>query len=103
MAAIELGHAPNPTPHTHLPPLRYNKQMDAYIVPECRSADDTSQYDTYADSVEESARSSTPRRTWSSSASSKGPLERAPEVVVSKWRGSPLPARGHSGESAERA
>ena len=28
--------------------------MDAYIVPECRSADDTSQYDTYADSVEES-------------------------------------------------
>ena len=32
----------------------YNKQMDAYIVPECRSADDTSQYDTYADSVEES-------------------------------------------------
>ena len=64
MAAIELGHAPNPVPHESLTPLcryrglnwaaLYNKQMDAYIVPECRSADDTSQYDTYADSVEES-------------------------------------------------
>merc|ERR1712085_118194 len=32
----------------------YNKQMDAYIVPEVSSNDDTSQYDKYADSVEES-------------------------------------------------
>merc|ERR1719171_1125757 len=32
----------------------YNKQMDAYIVPEVTSNDDTSQYDKYADSVEES-------------------------------------------------
>lgn len=32
----------------------YNKQMDAYIVPDVSSNDDTSQYDKYADSVEES-------------------------------------------------
>jgi len=32
----------------------YNKQMEAYIIPAVTSNDDTSQYDKYADSVEES-------------------------------------------------
>ena len=32
----------------------YNKQMQAFIVPDVVSNDDTSQYDKYADSVEES-------------------------------------------------
>ena len=32
----------------------YNKQMQAFIVPDVQSNDDTSQYDKYADSVEES-------------------------------------------------
>jgi len=32
----------------------YNKQMTAFIVPDVQSNDDTSQYDKYADSVEES-------------------------------------------------
>ena len=32
----------------------YNKQLEAFIVPEVKSKDDTSQYDNYADSVEES-------------------------------------------------
>ena len=32
----------------------YNKQMQAFIVPDVQSNDVTSQYDKYADSVEES-------------------------------------------------
>jgi len=32
----------------------YNKQSTAYIVPDVKSLDDTSQYDKYADSIEES-------------------------------------------------
>ncbi len=32
----------------------YNKQMEAFIIPEVSAQDDTSQYDKYADSIEES-------------------------------------------------